>query len=84
MVATCIEVRVGRGTIPHILRKMAILLKPLKSFTNVLIDIQDLDKSHALALLFTPPSAFSRIDMIVGCLSRGVLSILGQLGICWF
>ena len=75
--ATCIEVRVARGPVLHILRKNCHIIKAIEEFTGVLIGIRDLDKSHALVSLFGPHAAIPRVEMIVGCLSRGISSILG-------
>ena len=80
--ATCTEVRVTRGAVPHILGKNGHIIKAIEESTGVLVGIRDLDKSHALVSLFGPPSAIPRAEMIVGCLSRGISSILGRLGIC--
>ena len=80
--ATCTEVRVTRGAVPHILGKNGHIIKAIEEFTGVLVGIRDLDKSHALVSLFGPPVAIPRAEMIVGCLSRGISSILGRLGIC--
>ena len=80
--ATCTEVRVTRGAVPHILGKNGHIIKAIEDFTGVLVGIRDLDKSHALVSLFGPPAAIPRAEMIVGCLSRGISSILGRLGIC--
>ena len=80
--ATCTEVRVTKGAVPHILGKNGRIIKAIEEFTGVLIGIQDLDKSHALVSLFGPPASIPRVEMIVGCLSRGISSILGRLGIC--
>ena len=80
--ATCTEVRVPRGAVPHILGKNGRIIKAIEEFTGVLVGIRDLDKSHALVSLFGPPAAIPRAEMIVGCLSRGISSILRRLGIC--
>ena len=80
--ATCTEVRVNRGAVPHILGKNGHIIKAIEEFTGVLLGIQDLDKSHSLVSLFGPPASIPRAEMIVGCLSRGISSILGRLGIC--
>ena len=69
--ATCTEVRVVRGAVPHILGKNGRIIKAIEEFTGVLVGIQDLDKSHALVSLFGPPTSNPRAKMIVGCLSRG-------------
>ena len=81
-IETCIKVRVARATIPHILGKNGHIIKTIEEFTGVLVGIWDLDKSHALVSLFGPPGTIPRAEMIVSCLSRGILFILGRLGIC--
>ena len=39
MAVTCIEVRVAKGTIPHILGKNCCISKAIEEFTSVLIGI---------------------------------------------
>ena len=80
--ATCTEVQVAKGAVPHILGKNGRIIKAIEEFTSVLVGIRDLDKSHALVSLFGPPAAIPRDETIVGCLSHGISWILGRLGIC--
>ena len=72
----------ARGVVPHSLGKNDHITKAIEEFTGVLIDIQNLDKSHALVSLFEPPTALSRAEMIMVCLLHGIPSILGRLGFC--